>query len=37
MDSILRVENDHILNGRGNPHLDNMLYGNADALTASLK
>lgn len=37
MDSILRVENGLILNGRGNPHLDNMLYGYADALTASLK
>jgi len=35
MDSILHVENGLILNGRGNPHLDNMLYGNVDALIVS--
>lgn len=37
MDSLIRVENGLILTGNGNPHLDNMLYSNADVLIALLK
>ena len=37
MDLLFRVENGLILTVLSNPHLDNMLCDNADALIASLR